>query len=241
MSPGHGVRNAHVSPHHLVNLILALAGGEPFDAPDTAARYRNLQLGRAGKKLDWVPLAATLGETLHNIIVLYATSEGEPWYPDKLVVVMNLDLWTSTARIELHQKEMTQPIRRHSKQGVVFEVGTDAPLPEPGTCPPGILAHSVTLDRDAFRLMAELSRDAITPSLIEGVTMMPGHPTLAPLSALPRVLAAHTGIPSPSYMRLWRAAVEARFPAQQVNGRWCFDAADLPRIAEAFSATRNSA
>ncbi|WP_424974226.1 hypothetical protein [Dinoroseobacter sp. S124A] len=55
-----------------------------------------------------------------------------------------------------------------------------------------------------------------------------------PLTLLPRALieAGYEGI---SYRRLYNAALNARIPVERnAVGRWTFDPADLPQIAEAM-------
>ena len=56
------------------------------------------------------------------------------------------------------------------------------------------------------------------------------------LSDLPRaLLPLHV---APSYLTVWRAAVDGRIPAERVGGRWFVNGADLPRIAAAFIGNR---
>ena len=54
------------------------------------------------------------------------------------------------------------------------------------------------------------------------------------LTALPRELAALTGMQSPSYRQLWNLTVDGHLPAQQVNGRYQIRRVDLPAIAAAL-------
>lgn len=56
------------------------------------------------------------------------------------------------------------------------------------------------------------------------------------LSDLPRALSAHHI--APSYLTVWRAAVDGRIPAQRVGSRWFVKGADLPCIAAAFTGNR---
>ena len=56
------------------------------------------------------------------------------------------------------------------------------------------------------------------------------------LSDLPRALAGH-GV-FPSYLSVWRAAVDGRIPAERTGARWFVECADLPRIAAAFTGKR---
>lgn len=41
-----------------------------------------------------------------------------------------------------------------------------------------------------------------------------------------------------SYRELWKGAVERRFPAHQINGRWHFRPDDVPSIAAAYGLPR---
>ena len=54
------------------------------------------------------------------------------------------------------------------------------------------------------------------------------------LTQLPRDLSAAFRCPPPPYGSLWRAAVEGRFPAHQVGGRWHYRPADLQAIGAAL-------
>ena len=55
-----------------------------------------------------------------------------------------------------------------------------------------------------------------------------------PIIELPRILN-EAGFESATYRQLYLAAVNGRFPAKRAsNGRWSFDVADLPEIAEAM-------
>ena len=56
------------------------------------------------------------------------------------------------------------------------------------------------------------------------------------LSDLPRALALH-GV-FPSYLTVWRAAVDGRIPAERAGGRWFVHDVDLPRIAATFTGKR---
>ena len=55
-----------------------------------------------------------------------------------------------------------------------------------------------------------------------------------PLPTLPEALI-QAGYEPPSYRALWHGAVDRRFPATRAkNGRWAYELADLPVIAEAM-------
>ena len=41
-----------------------------------------------------------------------------------------------------------------------------------------------------------------------------------------------------TYRKLWEGAVEGRYPAHQVTGRWHFHVADLPAIAATYRLPR---
>jgi hypothetical protein len=43
-----------------------------------------------------------------------------------------------------------------------------------------------------------------------------------------------------TYRKLWEGAVEGRYPAHQVTGRWHFRAADVPAIAAVYHLPRKS-
>lgn len=43
-----------------------------------------------------------------------------------------------------------------------------------------------------------------------------------------------------TYRKLWEGAVEGRYPAHQVTGRWHFQAADVPAIAAVYHLPRKS-
>jgi hypothetical protein len=43
-----------------------------------------------------------------------------------------------------------------------------------------------------------------------------------------------------TYRKLWEGAVEGRYPAHQVTGRWHFRAADVPAIAAVYHLRRKS-
>lgn len=59
---------------------------------------------------------------------------------------------------------------------------------------------------------------------------------LIPLTHLGRELVAHGFAPhSPGYDRLYKGAVNALFPAEQlVSNRWSVRRSDLPKVAAAF-------
>ena len=55
-----------------------------------------------------------------------------------------------------------------------------------------------------------------------------------PFPTLPDALI-QAGYETAPYRALWQAAVERRFPATRAkNGRWAYELADLPVIAEAM-------
>ena len=55
-----------------------------------------------------------------------------------------------------------------------------------------------------------------------------------PLPTLPDALI-QAGYETVPYRALWHAAVDRRFPATRAkNGRWAYELADLPAIAEAM-------
>jgi hypothetical protein len=56
-------------------------------------------------------------------------------------------------------------------------------------------------------------------------------PDLTPLPKLPRVLAEHTGKPTPSYRRLCQLTLDGRLPAEHDNGRWFVRNTEVPPIA----------
>ena len=43
-----------------------------------------------------------------------------------------------------------------------------------------------------------------------------------------------------TYRKLWEGAVEGRYPAHHVTGRWHFRAADVPAIAAAYHLPRKA-
>ena len=51
------------------------------------------------------------------------------------------------------------------------------------------------------------------------------------LTAIPRELKARYGR-TPSYEMIWKAAIDARLPAVQSNGRWLADPADVVELFE---------
>lgn len=62
-----------------------------------------------------------------------------------------------------------------------------------------------------------------------------------PLTDLPATLAAE-GYPAPSYRFTYEAARSARIPATRgENGRWTFDPADLPIIADRLGLASSAA
>lgn len=62
-----------------------------------------------------------------------------------------------------------------------------------------------------------------------------------PLTDLPAALAAE-GYPAPSYRHAYEQARSARIPATRgENGRWTFDPADLPVIADRLGLTTSAA
>ncbi len=54
------------------------------------------------------------------------------------------------------------------------------------------------------------------------------------LADVPRTLAARAGRPAPAgaYLRLWRAVVEGRLPAERVGGSWAIDDAHMAVAAD---------
>ena len=62
-----------------------------------------------------------------------------------------------------------------------------------------------------------------------------------PLTDLPATLAAE-GYPAPSYRHAYEQARSAAIPATRgENGRWTFDPADLPVIADRLGLTTSAA
>jgi hypothetical protein len=62
-----------------------------------------------------------------------------------------------------------------------------------------------------------------------------------PLTDLPATLAAE-GYPAPSYRLVYEQARSARIPAKRgCNGRWTFDPADLPEIADRLGLATSAA
>ena len=62
-----------------------------------------------------------------------------------------------------------------------------------------------------------------------------------PLTDLPAALAAQ-GYTAPSYRHAYEQARSARIPATRgANGRWVFDPADLPEIADRLGLTTSAA
>jgi ferric-dicitrate binding protein FerR (iron transport regulator) len=64
---------------------------------------------------------------------------------------------------------------------------------------------------------------------------MPGN--LIPLPKAPAALEARGAKPVPRYRHLYNLVLDRRIPAQQINGRWHVDDADLPAIARALGAS----
>jgi hypothetical protein len=56
------------------------------------------------------------------------------------------------------------------------------------------------------------------------------------LSQLPRELKRRYGR-TPDYRILWRFAIEGRFPAHQINGRWHYFEPDVPEISASLGLT----
>ena len=78
-------------------------------------------------------------------------------------------------------------------------------------------------------------RGVVAP--IQGPRTMQHHP----LTDLPATLAAE-GYPAPSYRFTYEAARSARIPATRgENGRWTFDPADLPVIADRLGLASSAA
>jgi hypothetical protein len=65
------------------------------------------------------------------------------------------------------------------------------------------------------------------------MTIAPDGPRI-PLALLSARLAQRTGRPAPGYRSLPMAALDARLPAERVNGRWYVREADLDHVAEAL-------
>jgi hypothetical protein len=57
------------------------------------------------------------------------------------------------------------------------------------------------------------------------------------LTTLPRKLLDYTDQPIPSGRKLREGAVDAKFPAHQVNGLWHYNPDDLPAIAAVYGLT----
>jgi hypothetical protein len=57
------------------------------------------------------------------------------------------------------------------------------------------------------------------------------------LTQLPRKVAEATGAPAPNPRKLYNMTVGAKWPAEQINGRWHIAEADLPMVVEALGLT----
>lgn len=95
-SPGRGTREIALEPAHLINLAMAMAVGDPGDAPENVAIYRNLELfdlryesGQevvehplvAPRVLGGLPVFGTLGETLDAIVERAASTQDRAKWP----------------------------------------------------------------------------------------------------------------------------------------------------------------
>ena len=67
----------------------------------------------------------------------------------------------------------------------------------------------------------------------------PAMPQTIPLSLTSRELARRFGGSAPAYRRLYELVLDGKLPAEQVNGRWFVDEADLPAIAATLGLTEN--
>jgi hypothetical protein len=63
---------------------------------------------------------------------------------------------------------------------------------------------------------------------------MPTPTATIPLPEVPRALRAATGASVP-YRMIYAAVLDARIPAEKLQGRWHVARADLPRIAQVLA------
>jgi hypothetical protein len=64
-------------------------------------------------------------------------------------------------------------------------------------------------------------------------------PQTIPLSQTSRELSRRFGGSAPAYRQLYELILDGKLPAEQVNGRWFVDEADLPAIAATLGMTED--